>query len=162
MADVLPPRLHHRDDAPRIGTAEEVGVRGGPSFKIAEVDAAVAGCRHHEIISRLGLVSIAFIGLAACSPPPSTKDQYSGPWNEATGNVAVTLAHNQIRGCGEFYQKRNSHYQGEYAVACTRMPDGSDHAAWVGYLVWPAIDKVQGPDLIFVWNIGGPPRPDPR
>ena len=66
----------------------------------------------------------------------------------------MTLAKNSIEGCGEFYQKMNTHYQGEFAVGCTR-----DGANWDGYLVWPMTGKVLGPDLALVWQIGGPPYP---
>ncbi|HEX7821913.1 MAG TPA: hypothetical protein VF463_14990 [Sphingobium sp.] len=90
--------------------------------------------------------------LAACKPTPSLKEQYAGHWYEPTAEVAATLLQNHVQGCGEFYQKVSSYSQGEFAVACTR-----DGANWDGYLVWPRIGKIIGPDLTMVWNIGGPP-----
>ena len=103
------------------------------------------------------------ICLSACGPAPTMQEMYSGAWAAPTPDVMRTLATNGVRGCGEFYQKANSRYQGEFAVACNRMPDGSGRPAGVGYLVWTGSGQVQGPDLTAVWmHFGGPPRPDPR
>jgi hypothetical protein len=78
-------------------------------------------------------------------------------WSEPTPDVMRVLAQNGIRGCGEFYQKASPDHTGEFAVACTHLPDG--RASWTGYLVWVGIDKVEGPDLTAVYqHFGGPPR----
>ena len=107
------------------------------------------------------LITIVFLG--GCGPAPSLQEQYSGPWVEPTAEVMSVLAKNQTRGCGEFFQKANSKSHAEFAVACNRMPDGSGKPAWVGYLVWTASEKVQGPDFTAVdLHFGGPPRADPR
>jgi len=101
--------------------------------------------------------------VVSCDEPPTSEEQWESSWRKPTGGVMRALAENSVRGCGEFYQKKNTAYSGEYAVACNRMPDGSGKPAWVGYLVWPAIGKVEGPDLAAVhMTFGGPPRPDPR
>lgn len=98
------------------------------------------------------------LALSSCSPGPTMQETYSKvEWSEPTTGVMRVLAKNSIRGCGEFYQKANPDYAGEYAIACTRLPDG--RASWAGYLVWVGIDKVEGPDLTAVYmKFGGPPR----
>ncbi len=114
--------------------------------------------RHTKIF-----VAASCVLLGSCGEPPSSDEQWSSNWQEPTGDVMRALAENSIRGCGEFYQKENIGYSGEYAVACNRMPDGSGQPAWVGYQVWPGISKVEGPDMAAVhMTFGGPPRPDPR
>ncbi len=101
------------------------------------------------------------VALSACGPAPTMQEMYSGSWQEPTPEVMRTLAANQTEGCGEFYQKANTRHQGEFAVACNRMPDGSGSPAWVGYLVWTGSGRVEGPDLTLVYGVGGPPRDDP-
>lgn len=65
-----------------------------------------------------------------------------------------TLAMNGAQGCGEFYEKANTRYSGEFAVACTE----TNACQWQGYLVWPAINKIEGPDPLLVFGVGGVPR----
>ena len=115
------------------------------------------------IIFRFSLaVSLAAM-VGACRASPTEAEQWSGLWTEPTSEVMVTLAKHSVRGCGEFYQKVNSAFRGEYAVACNRMPDGSGTPAWVGYQVWTGSGDVLGPDLTAVFTkFGGPPKPDPR
>lgn len=98
----------------------------------------------------IGLVTACI--LSACGPAPTLGESYAGPWQEPSPDVMVLLAKKDIRGCGEFYQKTSISNQGEYAVACTK--DGRN---WDGYLAWPRVDEVIGPDLTLVWKIGGPP-----
>jgi hypothetical protein len=92
--------------------------------------------------------------LSACSPPKSLAEQYRGPWREPTGEVAIALGQNGAKGCGEFYQKPAVEAQSEYAVACTR-----DGIRWEGYLVWPSIGKILGPDDSLVAKLGKPYPP---
>lgn len=115
----------------------------------------------------IAFLSVVTSWLRSCTaylntPAPTLEQQYSGEWQDPTSDVMITLGRNSIRGCGEFYQKESKTFRGEYAVVCTQMPDGSGRAQWVGYLVWPRINKVEGPDYLFVYKVGGPPRPDPR
>ena len=106
---------------------------------------------------------LCLVALSACSPPPSNEEMWSGAWTEPTPEVMMVLAKDGLLGCGEFYQKANTSYHGEYAVACNRMPDGSGQPAWVGYQVWTGSEQVEGPDMTAVWaQFGGPPRDDPR
>lgn len=65
----------------------------------------------------------------------------------------ITLAKNHVRGCGEFYQKPAADAPYEYVVACTR-----DGETWTAWLVWPASEKVLGPDDMAIWKLGGPPK----
>jgi hypothetical protein len=75
----------------------------------------------------------------------------------------IALGKHGAKGCGEFYQKANAHYPGEFAVACNRLPDGSGRVGWVGYQVWIPSGEVLGPDMSAVFTkFGGPPRTDPR
>ena len=104
---------------------------------------------------------ILILALSACGPAATLEEMYSGPWSNPTPDVMRVLAKNSVRGCGEFYQKKNTQFTGEYLVACNRMPDGSGRAAWVVYLVWTGTEQVQGPDYTAVYKIG-PPRSDPR
>ena len=107
----------------------------------------------------IGVAATLFL-LSACGATPSLKERYAGPWGEPTADVMKALASNHVRGCGEFYQKESKTNLGEFAVACTNTPTGE--SAWVLYLVWPRIDKAEGPDLTAIWEIGGPPHPDPN
>lgn len=100
------------------------------------------------------------LALSACGAAPTLQEMYSGPWTDPSPAVIRTLAANGVRGCGEAYQKANTRYEGEFAVACTRTPDGSP--AWVVYLVWTGRSQVVGPDLTAAWTIGGPPHHDPQ
>jgi len=82
---------------------------------------------------------------------------WSGNWSDPTADVIRVLAAKGVRGCGEFYQKRNAKFEGDYAVACTHTPDG--RAAWTGYEVFAGTGEVMGPDLTAVYmQFGGPPR----
>jgi hypothetical protein len=102
---------------------------------------------------------IAVLALSACSPPATNEEMWAGRWTEPTPDVMRALAAKDIRGCGEFYQKANTSSNGDYAVACSRMPDGSGRAAWVGYEVFVHSGEVLGPDLTAVYTqFGGPPR----
>lgn len=57
------------------------------------------------------------------------------------------------------YQKESTEGRGEFAVACTQMPDGTGREAWVGYQVFVYTGKVLGPDLTAVYTkFGGPPH----
>jgi hypothetical protein len=108
------------------------------------------------------VVSVAAL-IGSCGATPTDAQQWSQDWSDPSPEVAIALAKNSVRGCGEFYQKENAEYPGEFAVACNRMPDGSGRAAWVAYQVWIPSEKVLGPDLTAVhMKFGGPPRPDPR
>lgn len=107
------------------------------------------------------IVFAAVATLFSCGEGLSDEDRFlNQPWEEPSGEVAVALGRNGIKGCGEFYQKRSSDGSSEYFVACTRNQIGQDE--WVGYLVWPNIDEVTGPDRSAIYRLGGPPRPDPR
>jgi hypothetical protein len=88
------------------------------------------------------------------------KERFPGAWGNPTSSVMRTLAQNDVRGCGEFYQKASVKDREEFAVACTRSPTGE--VGWFLYLVWPATGGVDGPDPTAVWEMGGPPHPDPR
>ena len=105
------------------------------------------------------LFTLGLLGLASCGPAPSVGEDYKTvSWKQPSNDVMITLGKNHIRGCGEFYQKANPHQQGEYAVACTRRPDGTV-PEWVGYLVWTGTGAVEGPDMTAVYTqFGGPPR----
>jgi hypothetical protein len=114
-------------------------------------------------IFRFNLVLILAAIAGGCGATPTEAEQWSGSWTEPTSEVMAMLAKHSVRGCGEFYQKANSAYRGEYAVACNRMPDGSGKPAWVGYQVWTGSGDVLGPDPTAVFTkFGGPPKPDPR
>jgi hypothetical protein len=113
----------------------------------------------------LGLIILAAVVMCTgndgsnptSSAPSTSAEQYATEWQDPTPEVMRVLAKNRVRGCGEFYQKASRQFTGEYAVACTRTPDG--RAGWVGYLVWTGTEKVQGPDLTAVYTqFGGPPR----
>jgi hypothetical protein len=108
---------------------------------------------------RLSLILLIAMS-TSCGPGPTIKEQYPGAWGSPSGDVARTLAKNGVRGCGEFFQKASVKDSHEYAVACSRTPEGAP--GWVGYLVWPATGAVTGPDYTAVWDMGGPPRGDPR
>jgi hypothetical protein len=109
------------------------------------------------------IIGALSIFLSACGAPATDEEQWAGIWVEPTSEVMQTLARNSVRGCGEFYQKENKAYKGEFAVACNRPPDGSGKPGWVGYQVWVGSGDVEGPDMSAVYmKFGGPPRPDPR
>ena len=111
----------------------------------------------------VGVLVVLSALLFACGAPATDKEMWSKDWSEPTSDVMVALAKAHVQGCGEFYQKENAKFSGDFAVACNRMPDESGKPAWVGYEVWPSIDKIQGPDMTAVWmHFGGPPRSDPR
>lgn len=107
------------------------------------------------------ILSVALVGLlAACGPAdpasePTVAERFPGPWREFTPDVARTLAKNGVRGCGEFYQRlsatMNTPGGEEYLVACTRDGD-----TWAGYLVWPSIGRVLGPDVNLIAVVGPP------
>ena len=103
-----------------------------------------------------GVLFALFSMLMACGKAPTLQESYSGPWGNPTTDVMTTLAKNNVRGCGEFYQKASTTSPGEYAVACTHNPAGQ--LEWNVYLVWPAINEVTGPDPLAVWKLGDPPR----
>ena len=104
------------------------------------------------------LIVLTMLVLGACSAP-SNEEMWSKPWSKPTGEVMRVLAKNGVRGCGEFYQKENTRSNGDFAVACSRMPDGSGRPAWVGYEVFVHSEEVLGPDLTAVYSqFGGPPR----
>jgi hypothetical protein len=108
------------------------------------------------LMRHLALMTI--LTLASCSAP-SNEEMWSNPWSNPTANVMRVLAKNGVKGCGEFYQKANTRSNGDYAVACSRMPDGTDRPAWVGYEVFIHSQEVLGPDLTAVYTqFGGPPR----
>jgi hypothetical protein len=104
-------------------------------------------------ISMFGGVLAAMAVLTGCTKELTYAEQYPGPWQPATGEVAVTLAKNHAQGCGEFYQKPHVSSQGEFLVACTR-----DGQTWMGYMVWPATGRILGPDPVIVFQAGGPPK----
>jgi hypothetical protein len=94
--------------------------------------------------------------VGGCSAP-TDQEMWSRPWTQPTVEVARTLAAQGVKGCGEYYQKENTTSIGDYAVACTRMPDG--RLNWVGYEVFPATGKVMGPDETAIYmQFGGSPR----
>lgn len=106
----------------------------------------------------LVIVALA-TSVLACGPAPTNEEMWAAPWSEPTPEVMRALAAKSIRGCGEFYQKQNTAANGDYAVACSRMPDGSGTPAWVGYEVFIHTGEVLGPDLTAVYTqFGGPPR----
>lgn len=45
--------------------------------------------------------------ISGCSEPKKITEVYSGEWEEPSTDVILTLAKNQVRGCGEFYQKES-------------------------------------------------------
>lgn len=101
---------------------------------------------------------LLFLLLSGCGSSPTDQQMWSRSWGEPTGDVMRALAAKGIQGCGEFYEKENATSHADYAVACSEMPDGSGHAAWVGYEVFPEIGEVLGPDLTAVYTkFGGPP-----
>lgn len=91
---------------------------------------------------------------ASCHRAPALQEAYMGPWQQPSSDVLRTLASNGVSGCGELFQKASSASAGEYAVACTE----TNACQWEGYLVWPAINKIDGPDPLLVWKVGGVPR----
>ena len=107
------------------------------------------------------LVVVGILLLGTCAFFSSGEDKFtepwSGSWSDPTAEVTQTLAAKGIRGCGEFYQKKNAKFEGDFAVACTRTPDGK--LAWTGYEVFVGTREVMGPDLTAVYTqFGGPPR----
>lgn len=99
------------------------------------------------------------IAVTGCGSPPTDQQMWSAPWTEPTSEVMRILARNQAKGCGEFYQKENSTSKGDFAVACSAMPDGSGLPGWVGYEVFVPQEDVLGPDYTAVFQkFGGPPR----
>lgn len=106
-----------------------------------------------------GVACGAVMVLGSCGEAISDADRWSGTWQRPTGEVVRALAMNRIAGCGEFYQKESTVTPGDFAVACTNMPDGTGRAAWVGYEVFVPSNRVLGPDLTAVYmTFGGPPR----
>ena len=104
------------------------------------------------------LPTLSLAAVAACTPA-TNEEMWSRSWSGPTPEVMRVLAANGVRGCGEFYQKENATSSGDFAVACSRMPDGSGRAAWVGYEVFTNSRQVLGPDLTAVYmQFGGPPR----
>src|SRR3954470_1429989 len=99
------------------------------------------------------LLLLACALTASCARSPTLQEQYSGAWQQPSSDVMRTLAANNAHGCGEFFEKTNSQYPGEYAVACTE----TNACQWRAYLVWPAINKIEGPDPLLVFEIGGVP-----
>jgi hypothetical protein len=97
------------------------------------------------------------LALVGCHSP-TLEESYSGPWGPPTGEVAVSLARNGAKFCGEFFQKESRTTKGEFAVACNASPSDSLPAVWVVFLVWPGIDKTVGPDYAAITRVGGPPR----
>lgn len=95
------------------------------------------------------LISLALFG---CAEPTPIGEEFSGNWRQPSSQVMGALAKARISGCGEFYQKPSTVDQNSYVVACTR-----DRKKWVGYMVWPNIDSVLGPDTTLVYQVGGPP-----
>ena len=73
---------------------------------------------------------------------PSISQRYAaGPWLEPSPDVLGALARNRVRDCGEVYEKPafgEIRKDSEYLVYCT-LEEPND---WVGYLVWPGINKV--------------------
>ncbi|MCE7033566.1 hypothetical protein LY625_13265 [Lysobacter sp. GX 14042] len=68
-------------------------------------------------------------------------EEYPGPWREDfNADIARTLAHNRVTGCGQFKFKPSSQNRNEFVVYCTR--DGHE---WSAYVVWTAINEVIGP-----------------
>lgn len=66
---------------------------------------------------------------------------YEPEWDHGLNrDVALALAANNIRGCGQFKHKRHIQGGSEYIVYCT----GDGHN-WVAYIVFAAIQKVMGP-----------------
>ena len=103
--------------------------------------------------------ALTSLALASCHAP-TLEESYSGPWSVPTGEVAVSLARNGAKNCGEFYQKESSTTKGEFAVACNASKSDSGPPIWVVYLVWPRIDKAVGPDYAAITRVGGPPPRD--
>lgn len=68
---------------------------------------------------------------------------YLGKWrSDANSDIIRTLMSHSVRGCGEFYYKPSTWNNGEYLVYCTR-----DGETWSAYLVWPNIDRINGPSM---------------
>ena len=86
--------------------------------------------------------TVSCLLLCSCSSEPEPgAARYPGPWSgEADFSVARILAKNQVRGCGEFYTRRATSAAAEYLCYCT--PDGK---RWNAYIVYGAIEKVEGP-----------------
>lgn len=97
-------------------------------------------------------LSISLLLLVACDPPQQPAEEFTGSWKQPTAEVMRALAVSGIDGCGEFYQKESTISPKTFAVVCT-----SDQLHWTAYMVWPAINKVLGPDDMFLVKLGGPP-----
>jgi hypothetical protein len=103
---------------------------------------------------------LLFLALGGCGPSPSDKQIWSGPWQEPTGDVIRALAAKNVQGCGDFFEKESATLHGDFAVACSELPDGSGRLYWTGYEVFTETGEVLGPDLSTVdTKFGGPPRP---
>ncbi len=55
-------------------------------------------------------------------------------------DISRTLVKNNVGGCGQYMFRASAFDRDEYMVHCSR--DGS---TWTAYIVWPSINKVQGP-----------------
>ncbi|RDB43828.1 hypothetical protein DU490_05295 [Halomonas sp. DQ26W] len=66
---------------------------------------------------------------------------YETEWDRSFNReVALALAANNVRGCGEFKHKRHIKGGSEYLVYCT-----ADGERWRAYLVFAGVQRVTGP-----------------
>lgn len=101
---------------------------------------------------RAAILAAFTVSISSCQERRTLSEEFPGDWGSPSQAVISTLAHNGVRGCGEFYQKRYFDGSDEYIVACTR--DGN---VWTVWRVWTGSKQVLGPDPAAIIGLGGAP-----
>jgi len=82
--------------------------------------------------------------IQGCGQPPEEKtidEMYPLPWVERINvDIAKTLVANNIRGCGQYKERKAATSSSEFLISCTR-----DGKTWKYYLVFTASGDVTGP-----------------
>jgi hypothetical protein len=94
------------------------------------------------IMKILGVIFIILVW-SLVTHNKETPMEYEPSWSSSDMDkdykIARALTRNSVRGCGEYRFKREVKL-GRYWVQCSM-----DERNWENYIVWPSIEKVDGP-----------------